>query len=1124
MLQAQATDLGNTVLFASLVSGGELHVLGEDAAMDPAVVAGYLEEHRIDFVKVVPSHLAALGAAGGLARLVPGRSLVVGGEAASSELVGELVAAAGGRGVFNHYGPTETTIGVACGPLTADAVAGGVVAVGRPVANTRLFVLDEALLPVAPGVVGELYVAGAQLARGYVGRAGLTAERFVACPFAVGERMYRTGDRVRWTGDGQLVYVGRADGQVKIRGFRIEPGEVRTVIAAHPGVLQAAVVAREDTPGDRRLVGYVVAVDEDADAAGLSAAVRAHAAQKLPEHMVPSAVVVLEALPLTGNGKLDQHALPAPDHTGAAAASRGLATPVEEILCGAFAEILGLDAVGVHDDFFDLGGHSLLAVSLVEKLRARGVSISVRGLFENPTPAELARAAGPEKVTVPQNRIPADAQEITPEMLPLVDLDAAGIERVVAAVDGGAGNLADVYPLAPLQEGIFFLHLMADRDRGDVYVQPHVLEFDSRARLDGFLAAFQQVIDRHDIYRTAIAWEGLREPLQVVARRATLPVEHIELDPNGPDPAEQLVAAGGSWIDMDRPPLLRVLTAQDPHSGRWLALLRIHHMIRDHRTLEVLVEELRAFMSGQGETLPEPLPFRDFVAQARLGTAREEHERHFSGLLGDVTEPTAPFGLLDVHGDGVDAVRVQLPVDEHLARRVRGVSQRLGVSTASLFHLAWARVLAAVSGRDDVVFGTVLFGRMNAGAGADRVLGPFINTLPVRVHVDERSVLVALQELRSQLADLIVHESAPLALAQKASSLPGGSPLFTSIFNYRHNQRAAERTGPRIEGVTIRLSRDRTNYPLDAAVSDTGSGFVLTVDALAPADPAQVSDMLHTCLANITTALEEEPDRPLSAVPTLDDTERRRVLVEWNDTAVDLSAVTVPELFATQVARVPEALALVSDEVELSYAELDARANKLARRLVAAGVGPESVVAVVMERSPDLVVALLGVLKAGGAYLPVDPAYPVGRLVFMLGDARPSCVITTEAYEQAVPGLVGVPVLVLDDPSMIAQLDGTDAADLTDSERGGPLLPAHPAYVIYTSGSSGRPKGVVVSHAGVGSLVAAQVAGFGVGVGCRVLQFASAGFDAATWELLMALGSGACLVVGGVGELVPGPV
>ncbi|WP_258575434.1 condensation domain-containing protein, partial [Streptomyces shenzhenensis] len=543
---------------------------------------------------------------------------------------------------------------------------------------------------------------------------------------------------------------------------------------------------------------------------------------------------------------------------------------------------------GVDDDFFALGGHSLLVVSLVEWLRRRGISVSVRALFATPTPAGLAAVAGPEEIVVPPNLIPEGAAAITPEMLPLVELTEAEIATVTAVVPGGAANVADVYPLAPLQEGIFFHHLMAAQDGdADVYVTPTVLQFDARDRLDAFLDALRLVVDRNDVYRTAVVWDGLREPVQVVLRQVELPVEEVTLNADRPDPAEQLTAAGGTHMDLDRAPLLRVRVAAEPDgTGRWLALLRIHHLIQDHTTLEVLLEELRAFLSGRGDALPQPLPFREFVAQARLGVSREEHERYFTGLLGDVTETTAPYGLVDVHSDGTASEQAHLPVDAELASRVREVARSLSVSPATVFHLAWARVLATLSGRDDVVFGTVLFGRMNAGAGADRVPGLFINTLPVRVRVAGTGVHDSLTAVRHQLTDLLVHEHAPLALAQQASGVPGGTPLFTSIFNYRHNQTAPQDPNTALHGIRMLSTRDLTNYPLAVAVDVNEAGFAITVDAVAPADPARVAALLMTCLDGLATALEETPEGRLDAVELLEAGERGRLVEEWNATGV----------------------------------------------------------------------------------------------------------------------------------------------------------------------------------------------------------------------------------------------
>lgn len=393
VLQAQTTDLGNTVVFASLATGGELHILDADTIRDPDAVAQYLTEHRIECVKAVPSHLAALATAG-LSSVLPSTTLVLGGEAASPAWVEQVLAAADGCAVFNHYGPTEATIGVATARLTPASLAGGAVPVGEPIANTRMYVLDDMLRQVPAGVTGELYLAGEGLARGYIGQPGLTARQFVPCPFGVGERMYRTGDLARWTAQGQVMVQGRIDDQVKIRGFRVEPNEVRAMLAEMGVVAQAAVLARENAPGNVRLIAYVVpAMGADALRADeVSRRVRAAAELRLPTHMVPSAVVVLDRMPLASNGKLDREALRALEFTTVSGTRRGPADPQEELLCRLFAEVLEVPQVGPEDSFFDLGGHSVLATRLVGRIRAEfECAVSVRALFEAPTPGLLAR-------------------------------------------------------------------------------------------------------------------------------------------------------------------------------------------------------------------------------------------------------------------------------------------------------------------------------------------------------------------------------------------------------------------------------------------------------------------------------------------------------------------------------------------------------------------------------------------------------------------------------------------------------------------------------------------------------------------------------------------------------------
>ncbi|WP_344446929.1 amino acid adenylation domain-containing protein, partial [Kitasatospora nipponensis] len=747
--------------------------------------------------------------------------------------------------------------------------------------------------------------------------------------------------------------------------------------------------------------------------------------------------------------------------------------------------------VGVDDDFFALGGHSLLAVTLVERLRARGVAVSVRALFETPTVASLAVAAAPERVVVPANAIPADATRLTPEMLPLVDLSPAEVDRVVASVEGGAANVADVYPLAPLQEGFLFHHLLAG-DGEDAYVSRLVLEFDSRARFDAFAAALQRVVDRHDIYRTGVVWDGLREPVQVVWRQAVLPVTEVALDPNGTDPVAELTAACGSAMDIGRAPLLDLHVAEAPGTGRVLAVMRAHHMVQDHTGMDVVVEEVQAFLEGRGEELAPALPFRSFVAQARGGVDRAEHVRFFADLLGDVTEPTAPFGLVDVHGDGAAAARGVQELEAGVARRLREVSRRLGTSAATVLHVAWARVLAAVSGSGDVVFGTVLFGRMNAGAGSDRVVGPFINTLPVRLRVDESQVVDAVAAMRGLLAELLEHEHAPLALAQQASGVPADTPLFTSLLNYRHDssrssdQEAGNVRSEDSSGIRQVAVRSRTNFPLTMAIDDDGDWLQFVVDAIPPVDAAAVCELMHTAVESLVDALEAAldggPQLPMSALQVFGGDRLRQVLVNWNDTAVEAPSTTLPQLFEAQVARTPDAVAVVSDGAELTYAQVDARANRLARYLVGRGVGPESVVGLALPRGAEMIVAILAVWKAGGAYVPVDQAYPAERIDFMLQDAQAMCLLTGESLrEQLAPveERAGVPVVVLDDLAVVGSpAEPADDAP-AEGERG--LLPAHPAYVIYTSGSTGVPKGVAVTHGALANYVASVPARVGFG-------------------------------------------
>ncbi|HEU0301713.1 MAG TPA: amino acid adenylation domain-containing protein, partial [Longimicrobium sp.] len=755
------------------------------------------------------------------------------------------------------------------------------------------------------------------------------------------------------------------------------------------------------------------------------------------------------------------------------------------------------------DHFFELGGHSLLAVRLVERMRQRGLHAEVGALFTTPTLAELAAAVGAESlgVRVPPNGIPTPCDAITPEMLPLVELDQAEIDRIAAGVPGGAANVQDVYPLAPLQEGVLFHHLMAEV--GDPYLSSGLFAFGGREHLDAYLAALQAVIARHDILRTAVLWERLREPVQVVWREARLVVEEVELDSAAGEVAAQLWARFDPRhhrLDVRRAPLLRACIARDAARDRWVLLLQRHHLVNDHTTLEVLQAEIEAHLSGSVDGLPVPLPFRNYVAQARLGVSREEHERFFGEMLGDVREPTAPFGLLDVRGDGSRIAQARLAVEGGLAGRIRAEARRLGVSAASLCHVAWAQVLARASGCEDVVFGTLLFGRMQGGEGADRVLGPFLNTLPVRFWVDGVGVEEGVRRAHRLLAELLRHEHASLVLAQRCSGVQAPAPLFTALLNYRHSGAGGRARSGEIREAGARQihSEERTNYPLTLSIDDLGEGFRLTAQVEASVDPERVCAMVHTALAGLVDALETAPQTPLARLDVLPAAERARVVEEWSGGEAEEAAETVHRLFEAQARRTPAAVALAWEGGELSYAELDRRANRLARHLRRRGVGPDVKVGLCLERSPELVVAILAVLKAGGAYVPIDPDYPEERLAFIVREIAAPLLLIHERVRERLPA--DVAVLGLDAAAAESEREPEQAPEVE-------VTPEHLAYVIYTSGSTGTPKGTEVPHRAIpGFFRGADYVRFDEGA--VVLQHSSTSWDALTLELWPALLTG----------------
>ncbi|MFF5139127.1 non-ribosomal peptide synthase/polyketide synthase [Streptomyces sp. NPDC013157] len=1034
-------DVSVWEFFWPLITGATLVVARPEGHQDPAYLAGLIRRERVTTAHFVPSMLRAFLDEPTAADCTGLRQVMCSGEALPAPLAARFRDVLPDTRLHNLYGPTEASVDVTAHEVPADPVA---VPIGRPVWNTRTYVLDAGLRPVPPGVAGELYLTGVQLARGYLGRPALTAERFVADPFgAPGERMYRTGDLARWTADGELEYLGRTDDQVKLRGFRIEPGEIETVLAAHPSVAHATVVVRDD-----RLVAYVVPAPEAAvpapGAAGPatldSAALRAHAAAALPAYMVPAALVTLDALPLTPNGKLDRRALPAPDFAAEVTGTRPR-TPLEETLGALVADVLGLERVGVDDDFFALGGDSIVAMQLAARARAAGLAFSPRDVFRHKSVAGLA--------AVTTTATSGDRAGET------VLLDLTDAERAeVAALPAGT----DVLPLSPLQAGLLFHAALDSGDEGpDVYTVQISYELEGRVDADRLRAAAQDLLDAHENLRSGFRYLSSGRAVAVVPRTAVLPWRLLDLTGGDEQAWTRLLGQERRRFDPERPPLLRLLLARTGPDRHRLVLSH-QHLLLDGWSLPLLAAELWA--RYEGRTPAPPAPYREHL---RLLAAQDPaaSAAAWTEALTGLAEPTR---LAPADPDRAAAVPHTHTVELDAGRtaELEAFARRAGVTVNTLVQAAWGVLLGRLTGRDDVVFGATVAGRSPELDGSETMIGLFINTVPVRVRIrPEESTAALLERLQDEQSRLIAHQHLGLADIQRTAGL---GELFDTLVVFESypvaepDQGAGEKTGaaPR---VTVREHADSTHYPLAWAV-EPAERLRVTAEFRPDLFEAATVRRIADALTGLLTGMAADPGRPVGRQDLLGSADRYTVLETWNDNALPAAERpgTVPALFAAQAATTPDAVAVTDGRTTWTFAELDARSTELARTLAGHGAGPERIVALALPRTADHIAAILAVMKAGAAYLPLDPDLPAARLTGMLADARPVLVLATAETAGDLPA-TGTPVLLLDTPA-----DGLPQAE--------PVAPGpdHPAYVIYTSGSTGRPKGVVVTQRGVANL------------------------------------------------------
>ncbi|HEX7335226.1 MAG TPA: amino acid adenylation domain-containing protein [Pyrinomonadaceae bacterium] len=1015
------------------------------------------------------------------------RQLIAGGDVLSVPHVRKAVAALAAGRVTNGYGPTEGTTFTCCYAATDEQQLHDTVPIGPPIANTEVYVLDQQLNPVPAGVPGELYLGGAGLARGYLNQGGLTAERFIPHPHSSepGARLYKTGDRARWLTNGVLEFMGRFDNQVKLRGYRIEPGEIETVLADCAGVRECVVVVRDDS-GEKRLVAYVVPADSSPSAEP----VREYLRSRLPDYMIPARFVFIETLPLTPNGKVNRRALPAPDGTSDDATATYVSpqTPTEEVLVNIWADVLQIERVGVCDSFFDLGGHSLLATQVMSRIReAFGFELPLRELFDHPTVRELAQ-----------------------------QLDAARRGENVVEPELVKTERSGAAPFSFAQQRLWFLDQL---DPGNpAYNIPFRLRLSGVLNTEALQTSINELVRRHETLRTSFALEN-GEPVQVVAPFSPVTITVIDLSRLPAESAGHEIRALcdaelSNGFNLTEGPLwrMRLLRLADNEN---LLLLTMHHIISDAWSMGVLVREVAAFynayLNGESAGLPElALTYADYSVWQRQYLSGDVLQQQLSYWKKQLAGAPSVFQLAsDRPRPALQSYRgaiVPFSCSVELSEALRMLARREGASLYMILLAAFAVLLQRFSGEERMIIGTPIANRKRVEI--EGLIGFFVNSLAMRVDMTGdptfkelvkrvREVVLGAYENQDVPFERVVQEVAPQRDLSRA-------PIFQVMFAWQN----APAQALEMQGLKI------THEDVQAGIAKYDLGLTMWEregDALIEGVLDYVTDLyddsrIRRMSQHFTAFLESAiaaPEEHLSSLLKLPEIERLQ-LKEWNNTeALYPDQRCIHELFEDQVVHTPDATGIICNGDEISYRELNSRANKLARHLQKQGVMAETIVACCLRQSPELLVTVLGILKAGGAYLPLDPSNPTDRLSFLLDNAEVTTVVTEREFAEKFRARFE-PVVYLDQIDLESESDQNLSCDLSAENL---------AYAIYTSGSTGIPKGVAVQHRSLVNHSTAMAQQYELKLGDRVLQFASINFDVAAEEIFPTWLSGATVVL-----------